>query len=148
MGFRDVLRRSGTRNIFIRIMMASRWHHYIGDGWIWSQEYWWNWIAGYRCSADSHFLVSYVIYGSQYSLLVQMVKNLPATWETWIWSLGSEDPRKKKVATHSDIRLGTSGTERILAGYSPWSRKESDMTEWLTLLHMTCLLIQSWLNNV
>ena len=32
-----------------------------------------------------------------------MVKNLPATWETWVQSLGQEDPLEKKMATHSSI---------------------------------------------
>ena len=30
-----------------------------------------------------------------------MVKNLPAMWETWVWSLGWEDPLEKGMATHS-----------------------------------------------
>ena len=34
------------------------------------------------------------------SLVAQMVKNLPATWETWVWSLGWEDPVEKGKATH------------------------------------------------
>ena len=33
----------------------------------------------------------------------QMVKNPPAMWETWIWSLGWEDPLEKEMATHSSI---------------------------------------------
>ena len=32
-----------------------------------------------------------------------MVKNLPAMQETWIWTLGQEDPLEKKLATHSSI---------------------------------------------
>ena len=32
-----------------------------------------------------------------------MVKNLPAKWETWVQSLGQEDPLEKKMATHSSI---------------------------------------------
>ena len=32
-----------------------------------------------------------------------MVKNLPATWETWVQSLGWEDPLEKGMATHSNI---------------------------------------------
>ena len=35
--------------------------------------------------------------------LAQMVKNLPAVQETWIWSLGWEDPLEKGMATHSSI---------------------------------------------
>ena len=37
------------------------------------------------------------------SLVAQSVKNLPAVQETWIWSLGQEDPLKKEMATHSSI---------------------------------------------
>jgi len=32
-----------------------------------------------------------------------MVKNLPEMWETWIWTLGQEDPLEKEMATHSNI---------------------------------------------
>ena len=37
------------------------------------------------------------------SLVAQMVTNLPATWETSVWSLGQEDPLEKGMATHSSI---------------------------------------------
>ena len=37
------------------------------------------------------------------SLVTQTVKNLPAVWETWVWSLGREDPLEKEMATHSGI---------------------------------------------
>ena len=60
--------------------------------------------------------------------LAQLVKNPPAMWETWVWSLGWEDPLEKGKATHSSIL------------YSPWGCKESDMTEQLSL---TCC-IWSW----
>ena len=40
-----------------------------------------------------------VINGS--SLVAQMVKNPPAIQETWVWSLGQEDPLEKRMATHS-----------------------------------------------
>ena len=32
-----------------------------------------------------------------------MVKNLPALWETWVQSVGQEDPLEKEMATHSSI---------------------------------------------
>ena len=35
--------------------------------------------------------------------IVQSVKNLPAVQETWVWSLGREDPLEKEIATHSSI---------------------------------------------
>ena len=47
------------------------------------------------------------------SIVAQMVKNLPAVWETWIWSLGPEDPLEKGMATHSSI----------LAWEIPWAEE-------------------------
>ena len=35
--------------------------------------------------------------------MAQMVKNLPTLWETWVQSLGLEDPLEKVMATHSSI---------------------------------------------
>ena len=37
------------------------------------------------------------------SLVAQSVKNLPAVWETWVRSLGWEDPPEDGMATHSSI---------------------------------------------
>ena len=37
------------------------------------------------------------------SLVAQLVKRLPAVQETWVPSLGSEDPLEKGTATHSSI---------------------------------------------
>ena len=35
------------------------------------------------------------------SLVAHMVKCLPVMWETWVQSLGQEDPLEKEMATHS-----------------------------------------------
>ena len=35
--------------------------------------------------------------------MAQRLKRLPAMWETWIQSLGQEDPLEKEMATHSSI---------------------------------------------
>ena len=64
------------------------------------------------------------------SLVAQRLKHLPAKWETWVQSLGWEDPLEKEMATHSSI----------LAWRIPWieepgglqsagSVAESDTTE-------------------
>ena len=37
------------------------------------------------------------------SLVAQLLKNLPAMWETWVRSLGWEDPLEEEMATHSCI---------------------------------------------
>ena len=47
------------------------------------------------------------------SLVAQTVKNLPAMWQTWVRSLGREDPLEKEVAVHSSI----------LAWEIPWTEK-------------------------
>ena len=64
--------------------------------------------------------------------MAQMVKNLPAMWETCVPSLGQEDPLEKGMATHSSILAGEFHRQRSLAGYSPRDCKESAMTERLT----------------
>ena len=43
------------------------------------------------------------IYIYMASIVAAMVKSLPAMWETWILSLGQEDPLEKGMATHSSI---------------------------------------------
>jgi len=47
------------------------------------------------------------------SLMAQTVKNLLAMQETWVRSLGWEDPLEKEVATHSSI----------LAWRIPWTKE-------------------------
>ena len=64
--------------------------------------------------------IGYSLQYSQASLVAQLVKNLPAILETWVQSLGWEDPLEKEMATHSgilawEIPLG----QRNLGGYSP-----------------------------
>ena len=47
--------------------------------------------------------IGYPLQYSWASLVAQLVNNLPAMWETWVWSLGWEDPLEKGKATHSSI---------------------------------------------
>ena len=51
--------------------------------------------------------------------------------ETWVQCLGQEDPLEKEMATQSSILAWKTHGQRSLVGYSPWHRKESDMTEQL-----------------
>ena len=48
--------------------------------------------------------------------------------ETWVRSLGLEDPLEEKMATHSNILAWEIHGRRSLVGYSPFDCKESDMT--------------------
>ena len=63
------------------------------------------------------------------SLVAQTVRNLPAWRETWVGSLGREDPLEKERHPIPVFLPGESHGQRSLAGYSPWGRKELDMTE-------------------
>ena len=69
--------------------------------------------------------IGYPLQCSWASLVTQLVKNLPAMWETWVQSLGWKDPLKRGKATYSGI-LG-------LENSSPWDHKQSDTTEQLSL---------------
>ena len=54
------------------------------------------------------------------SLVAQLLKNLPSMGETWVHSLGWEDPLEKRKATHSSTLAWR------IPCYSPWGRKESE----------------------
>ena len=58
-----------------------------------------------------------------------MVKRLPTMRETQVQSLGWEDLLEKEMATHSSILAWKIPRTEEPVGYSPWGRKESDMTE-------------------
>ena len=47
--------------------------------------------------------IGYLLQYPWASLVAQMVENPPAMWETWVQSLGWEDPLEMGVATHSGI---------------------------------------------
>ena len=51
------------------------------------------------------------------TLVVQRLKRLPAMWETWVRSLGREDPLEKEMATHSSIL----GLENPVDGGAWWA---------------------------
>ena len=75
-----------------------------------------------------------------YSVLVaQTVKRLPTVRETWVQSLGQEDPLEKEMTTPVFLP-GKSHGRRSLVGYSPWGLKESDMTERLHLAKPTKIM--------
>ena len=66
----------------------------------------------YRNETGSH-----VVLVSVSSLVAQMVKRLPATWETEVPSLGREDPLEEEMATHPSI----------LAWRIPWKEEPSGL---------------------
>ena len=60
-----------------------------------------SWIPGSESSPGEG--IDYPLQYSWAFLVVQMVKNLPSLWETWIQSLGWEDPLEEGMTTHSNI---------------------------------------------
>ena len=58
-----------------------------------------------RMSLDclAHSYINKFYFFTRASLVAQMVKNLPATGETQVWSLNREDPLEKDMAAHSSI---------------------------------------------
>ena len=52
-------------------------------------------------------------------LVAQWLKCLPPMQETWVQSVGQEDPLEKETVTHSSILPGESHGWRSLVGYSP-----------------------------
>ena len=63
------------------------------------------------------------------SLVAQLVKCLPAMWETWVQSLDQEDPLEEEMATHANILAWRMPWTEEPGGYSPWGHKELDTTE-------------------
>ena len=74
-------------------------------------------------------------FAARASLVAQMVKRLPAMRETWVWSLGREDPLEKKMATHSSILAW-----KILWSEEPGSLQSMGLQrvghDWATLLSL------------
>ena len=70
------------------------------------------------------------------SLVTQLIKNLPAVWETWVLSVGWEDPLEKGMATYSSIlawkipwaeepgRLQAMGSQRVGHNWATNTRQQ------------------------
>ena len=77
------------------------------------------------------------------SLVAQMVKRLPTMWESWVRSLGQEDPLEKEMATHAST----------LTWKIPWMEERGGLQSmgsqrirhnWATSLHFRLLNRFSW----
>ena len=66
------------------------------------------------------------------SLVAQMVKNMPAIWETWVQSLVWADPLEEGMTTHYSILAWKIPMDRG-AWWTAWGHKESDTTEQLSI---------------
>ena len=107
---------------FIKCFFCICWDHHM----VFVQK-------GFPCASDGNALKG-----------AQMLKNSPAIQETQVQSLGQEDLPEKGMAPiflPEDFH-----GQRSLVGYSPWSPKKSDTTEWLILLYTISWKYQLSLN--
>ena len=86
------------------------------------------------------------------------LKRLPATWETWVRSLGRKDLLENEMATHSSVLAWKIPWTERLGGLQSTGLKESDTTEGLHLLftfnsfshvlkvHLCCSTCQNFLH--
>ena len=70
-----------------------------------------RWAAVHGIAKSQIWLINFTLYGGASGKGPLPVQE---TQETWVWSLGQEDPLEKDMATHSNIL-----TWRSLAGCSP-----------------------------
>ena len=101
--------------------------------WIWT-KYWPDnkpYAFPYYTACKEFFIV--LLAEMWASLVAQMVKNLPAMQETWVWFLGWKIPWRREWLPSPVLLPGESHGQRSLAGYSPWGHKESDTTKQLSL---------------
>ena len=73
------------------------------------------------------------------SLVIQIVKNLPVMWETWVRSLGREGNGYPLQYSHLENSMDRGG----LAGYNPCGCKESVMTEQPILIFFKPIIASS-----
>ena len=59
----------------------------------------------------------------------KMVKSLPSLWGTWVQSWAGKVSWRRKWQPTSVFLPGKSHGQRSLSGYSPWGRRESNVTE-------------------
>ena len=60
--------------------------------------------------------------------MAQRLKHLPAVWETWVQSLGQEDPLEKEMAIHSSILAWRTPWTEEFGGLQSTGLKGSDTT--------------------
>ena len=79
-------------------------HSYVGVAKSWTWLSWATSVSLGVALSTSYTLVYLLLLTLLWaSLVAQMVKNPPALWDTWLWSLGWEDPLQEGMATHSSI---------------------------------------------
>ena len=101
--------------------------------------HWDRFTPGHTCAKKSYFILHPYSQltdaksedkgrSNKASLLAQLVKKLPAVQETWVQSLGREDPLEKEMATHSSILAWEIPWTEEPGGLQSMGLQELDMT--------------------
>ena len=101
--------------------------------WVNSGSWWWTRRPGVLQFMGSQRVRHYWETELNWTLMTQMVKNLPGMWGIWVQSLVGKIPRRRASQPTPVFLSGESHGQKSLAGYSPWDHKKSDMAEQLTL---------------
>ena len=91
--------------------------------------------------------IGYPLQYSWASLVAQVVKNLPAMWETWVRPLGWEDPLEEGMATHSSILawripMDRGAWQTTVHGVAKSQTQLSDEAQHSTYLHINIYIYQ------
>ena len=78
-----------------------------------TSSFFWVWRGGFWCMHISRIGIMGICLYMKGLLVVQMVKKLPAMWQTWAQFLGWEDTLEKELVTYSNI----------LAWKIPWTEE-------------------------
>ena len=78
-------------------------------------------------SLKPHRKIKHILYAVQAFLVAQVAKDPPARRETWVWSLGWEDPVEEGMATHSSVLAW-----RIPVDRGVWWATVHGVTNWVT----------------
>ena len=70
--------------------------------------------------------------------MVQMVKSLPAMWETRVGSLSQEDPLEKEMVTHPHVLAWIIPCPEDAGGLQSMGSQESDITEYVRTYSPLC----------
>ena len=138
-----------VRGLGLKNMLVSMLGHLILAKMFWFSDYpallWMSflWMLE-NWNPDQYLACAHVFHGA--SLVAQTVKNLPAMWDTHVWSLGWEDPLEKRMGPHCSI----------LAWRIPWieelhglqsmrlQRVEHDWELTLSFFHIFLVLFSLW----
>ena len=96
------------------------------------------------CGRSPREGIGYPLQDAWASLVAQTVKNPPAMWETWVWSLGGEDSLEEGMATHSSILAWSIPMDRG-AWWATAMGKESNITKRLSTAQLYLFMPLFWI---